>query len=843
MSDNRRRARRALASAFSALRLDVGASERDVKAAYKTLARAHHPDKPGGDVEAFRAIQRAYETITTKFERERAALAAMGTAAFGSGTRGDETRERDARRRDEVEVEVALEIRQGEDGASITMGGDLKAIGDARYEAGEYEKAIECYTAAAAYAKVDGTAEYAELYHARGMAYAKLDRWREACDDADRAIGVRALWFPPWILKGRALEALGAWSRAAELYRECVDRATSSDDDEEFSSVLIEGLARVEAKMLREDRVASIQAHRGPVIGLAMKPSSTNVERGDAETTNAYVATIGEDNNLKLFSVPQGECLYSTKLPHAVSELKWSPEGDGELVVAGVNGFVSIWTFNLTERGAPSASVASTNALVGFSQSVNVTAIDFDRTGEFVAAGASDGSICVWDVAHATLELVIPAGLNAHKREITCLAFHPTRGRAQLTSGSRDGDGRVWDLVAEATETAGECLHTLRWKSGAIIDVNYLSCGRLIVTSTAMSALKGASRSLNRLLVWSSVSGRLCKWYDAHSSRISSFSWHPHPGSRNVAVTGCDDGVLRVWSIRASPSGAGKPLLENSDHSGVIATMRGVDVVRSGAVVKVAHSPMGGLVAVVTRDGFLRVHDSDTLEATSSWRASGDGAVTHVAWSPTPISLRSGERLTAASPWMVVIGDEGGRVSVWRVARSTHDDSDDDEDDEVEQTEHNEVDVDQTANRSLGGVYTSRDVKTWWDEKENTSEVAPSWTGVHGTYLGASAGDKPIYKALTLGEAPGQVYDPSRRSATYVDLSLRDGETASSEAYDAIETKISELQSARAEYMRDDSTSSEDKRAYSARFAAEMEPLRAARARVYAALRARGEFS
>ena len=159
MSDNRRRARRALASAFSALRLDVGASERDVKAAYKTLARAHHPDKPGGDVEAFRAIQRAYETITTKFERERAALATMGTAAFGSGTRGDETRERDARRRDEVEVEVALEIRQGEDGASITMGGDLKAIGDARYEAGEYEKAIECYTAAAAYAKVDGTAE------------------------------------------------------------------------------------------------------------------------------------------------------------------------------------------------------------------------------------------------------------------------------------------------------------------------------------------------------------------------------------------------------------------------------------------------------------------------------------------------------------------------------------------------------------------------------------------------------------------------------------------------------------------------------------------------------------
>ena len=174
----------------------------------------------GGEAPRHRDYHRGTDqrvSQVSRAERERAALATMGTAAFGSGTRGDETRERDARRRDEVEVEVALEIRQGEDGASITMGGDLKAIGDARYEAGEYEKAIECYTAAAAYAKVDGTAEYAELYHARGMAYAKLDRWREACDDADRAIGVRALWFPPWILKGRALEALGAWSRAAEL--------------------------------------------------------------------------------------------------------------------------------------------------------------------------------------------------------------------------------------------------------------------------------------------------------------------------------------------------------------------------------------------------------------------------------------------------------------------------------------------------------------------------------------------------------------------------------------------------------------------------------------------------
>jgi len=145
----------------------------------------------------------------------------------------------------------------------------------------------------------------------------------------------------------------------------------------------------------------------------------------------------------------------------------------------------------------------------------------------------------VWDAAHATLDRAIPAGLNAHKRGITSLSFHPVFGRAQLTSGSLDGDGRVWDLVGEATEEPGECLHTLRWNAGAVVDVNYLACGRLIVTSTSSTASeKTTTVSTNRLLVWSSVSGRLCKWYDAHASRVTAFTWHPYPGSRNLAVTG-----------------------------------------------------------------------------------------------------------------------------------------------------------------------------------------------------------------------------------------------------------------------------------------------------------------
>ena len=847
MTSNARKKSNAARGAFATLRLDVGASEAEVKAAFKTLARAHHPDKTGGSSEAFVAIQRAYELAMDKIERDRRALRAMSSAnARGGVDAAGGTRARDARAKAPATAS-ALEIGRGEDAAAMAVGGDLKELGDERRAAGEFERAIECYDAATAYAKVDDTAAYAELYYARGLARAALDLWREAIDDADRAIAVRPLWDHPYALKGRALEALGAWSRAADLYQSRVERVRTMNetgdeiaDDAALERAFHDGLLRVEAALMKEDRMASVAAHRGRILALAMAPPPpADIERDCAEPMNAYVGTIGEDDVLKIFSVPQAECLRSVKLPVRATGLKWSPTG-GALVVFGVAGFVGILRFELASRGSPTVSMPSPMIeLIGFPESVDATAIDFDRTGEFVAAGASDGSLCVWDAALATLDHAVPAGLNAHKAGITSLAFHPVRGRNQLTTGSLDGDGRVWDLVAEATETPGECLHTLRWKgSGAVIDVNYLSCGRLIVTSTSSSLLSSSVASTNRLLVWSSVSGRLCKWYDAHTSRITSFSWHPHPGSRNIAVTGCDDGVLRVWSIRASPSGAGKPLLANSDYGGSSFETRGVDYQCSGAPLAVAHSPMGGLVAVVSRDGYLRVHDSDTLEASSSWRVCKDGALTHVGWSPTPMSLRSGERLTSTSPWMVVTGGEDGRVCVWRVSRTA---------DESEGEDEESAEASSAANRKRdlvkmsAGVFTSRDVKTWWDDGENASEVTPRGDRF-GSYLGPSPGDKLIHKALYLGEAPEQTPDLKRIESKYIDLSLREGEAGTFEALDAVELKIAQLQRSRAEYMNDATNSPIDKRAYSARFATEMEPLRAARARVYAALKSRGDL-
>jgi curved DNA-binding protein CbpA len=48
---------------YQVLKIKPGASLSDIKAAYRSLVRQHHPDK-GGNPEDFRQVQEAYEQLT-----------------------------------------------------------------------------------------------------------------------------------------------------------------------------------------------------------------------------------------------------------------------------------------------------------------------------------------------------------------------------------------------------------------------------------------------------------------------------------------------------------------------------------------------------------------------------------------------------------------------------------------------------------------------------------------------------------------------------------------------------------------------------------------------------------
>lgn len=54
---------------YDILGIDKGASEDDIKKAYRKLAHKYHPDKPGGDEHKFKEINEAYQVLSDKSKR------------------------------------------------------------------------------------------------------------------------------------------------------------------------------------------------------------------------------------------------------------------------------------------------------------------------------------------------------------------------------------------------------------------------------------------------------------------------------------------------------------------------------------------------------------------------------------------------------------------------------------------------------------------------------------------------------------------------------------------------------------------------------------------------------
>lgn len=102
-----------------------------------------------------------------------------------------------------AQAEEAVELRQGEDGSVLVPSSDLKRLGDEAFAAGQFERALEYYNSAAAFAKLDNLLVYAELYRMRSLSHAHLARWPEALDDAERALSLRPIWLPAAMAKAQ----------------------------------------------------------------------------------------------------------------------------------------------------------------------------------------------------------------------------------------------------------------------------------------------------------------------------------------------------------------------------------------------------------------------------------------------------------------------------------------------------------------------------------------------------------------------------------------------------------------------------------------------------------------
>ncbi len=75
---------------YDTLGIKKGATKADIKKAYRTAAKKHHPDK-GGDQEQFKKVNEAYETLSDDNKRaqyDRFGKAGVGGGVGGGGTQG-----------------------------------------------------------------------------------------------------------------------------------------------------------------------------------------------------------------------------------------------------------------------------------------------------------------------------------------------------------------------------------------------------------------------------------------------------------------------------------------------------------------------------------------------------------------------------------------------------------------------------------------------------------------------------------------------------------------------------------------------------------------------------------
>jgi len=54
---------------YDVLQIDKGASAKDIKKAYKSMAMKHHPDAQEGSEEQFKKISEAYQTLHDPAEK------------------------------------------------------------------------------------------------------------------------------------------------------------------------------------------------------------------------------------------------------------------------------------------------------------------------------------------------------------------------------------------------------------------------------------------------------------------------------------------------------------------------------------------------------------------------------------------------------------------------------------------------------------------------------------------------------------------------------------------------------------------------------------------------------
>ncbi|SGY77211.1 BQ5605_C005g03580 [Microbotryum silenes-dioicae] len=192
------------------------------------------------------------------------------------------------------------------------------------------------------------------------------------------------------------------------------------------------------------ERLGTYEGHNGTVWTI------------DADSTSTYLISGSADNNLKLWDVRTGTCLYTWEFPTAVKRVMWSEDDSKILAVTeqrmGFKGAVRVFEINrddpTKQSVEPLFQIESTGS--------KATVAAWCALDQYIVTGHENGYLNLWDMDG---ELFYEKEDRAHSDLITDLQMAPD-GTYFITS-SKDKSAKIWSIGPDKNSHGDEDYLTL----------------------------------------------------------------------------------------------------------------------------------------------------------------------------------------------------------------------------------------------------------------------------------------------------------------------------------------------------------------------------------------------
>nr|AAM92815.1 putative microtubule-severing protein subunit [Oryza sativa Japonica Group] len=153
-----------------------------------------------------------------------------------------------------------------------------------------------------------------------------------------------------------------------------------------------------------------------------------------------------------------------------------------------------------------------------------VESVSFDSSEAMIGAGASSGTIKIWDVDEAK----VVRTFTGHRSSCASLDFHPFG--EFFASGSSDTNMKIWDMRKKG------CIHTYKGHTRRIDVLRFTPDGRWIVSGGSDNSVK----------IWDLTAGKLLHDFRNHEGPINCLDFHPH---EFLLATGSADKTVKFWDL------------------------------------------------------------------------------------------------------------------------------------------------------------------------------------------------------------------------------------------------------------------------------------------------------